>query len=636
MLDALEDHDGNARVGCCRRTCGEVVAGCAAVAADACALGQQCMGGAGGSCSPLAAFACAQGESDPRLPDTFGLGADALVGSGVCVPSTPLHPLGRRELSTHTSPAALGDWALALDARASYTPLSASNAPAGSAAGVFEQVERSQAVLGFIATLPRQGVDAVAEATRLIDAVRESALGQEGAVSLRASGAPGRSHDGFELVSKLVIDLTLDGTWRLADVRRAVLEALIPAPTVIQGWPAAPRIDATHLVLRASVVVRGDGRVVFLVALTTREGEEVAEGELPWVAEDVASGTLLGRAARGWRRACETRIPQQSAPPVDMIWVIDESGSMSDNRKDIAANAAAFFGQALAAGLDFRMGVTNVIPPNSSEWGDEGSIQPTVGRFCSRISTNSDDAGGEDRFLLPSEGAIFAACVFNPPGYEGGDEWGMTNARRAVERHLPRAAPNDPALPRRIRQGAELLVVIVTDEVPQDDDLDYLNAHKGQCALASATATQVQADLAPYLELFKGRSSSHPGGEAVVHLIGGLCPGECADSRSVDITHGYLDLSRALGGQAFDICQRDLGPSLQVILEEVLAKGSPLKLPHVPISASLRVTLDGRVLPRSRAGGFVYHAPTNAIVLLGLGRLEPGSVVTISYAHWGE
>jgi hypothetical protein len=616
--------------------CGEVVAGCAPVAADACGSGQQCTGGAGGSCGPLAALACAQGESDPRLTDTFGLGLDALVGSGVCVPSTPLNPAGRRELTTHTSAALLGDWALVLDARASYTPLSASSAPAGSAAAAFDFVERSQATLGFIATLPRQGADAPAEATRLIDAVRNSTIGQNGAVSLRASGTPGRSHDGFELVSKVVIDLAPTATWRLAEVRKAVLEALIGAPAVIQGWPASPRIDAAHLVLRASVVVRADGRVVFLVALTTREGEDVLDGELPWVAEDVASGTLLSRAGRAWRRACETRIPQQSAPPVDMIWVIDESGSMSDNRGDIAANAAAFFGQALAAGLDFRMGVTNVIPPSSSQWGDEGSIQHTVGRFCSRVSTEDQDAGGEDRFLLPSEGAIFASCVRNPPGYEGGDEWGMTNARRAVEQHLPRAAPGDPALPRRVRQGAELLVVIVTDEVPQDDDLDYLNANSKQCGLPGATATQVKADLAPYLELFEGRSSSHPGGEAVVHVIGGLCPGTCPDGRTVDITHGYLDLSHALGGQAFDICQSDLGPSLQVILEEVLAKGSPLKLPQVPISASLRVTLDGRVLPRSRAGGFVYHAAANAIVLLGLGRLEADSVVTISYAHWGE
>ena len=83
-----------------------------------------------------------------------------------------------------------------------------------------------------------------------------------------------------------------------------------------------------------------------------------------------------------------------------------------------------------------------------------------------------------------------------------------------------------------------------------------------------------------------------PGGEAVVHVIGGLC-GKCASRGQPQIAHGYLDLSHALGGQAFDICQSDLGPSLQVILEEVLAKGSPLKLPQVPISASLRVTLDG-------------------------------------------
>ncbi|MBK8481053.1 MAG: hypothetical protein IPL40_07730 [Proteobacteria bacterium] len=635
VLDALEDHDGNAHVGCCRRHCGEVVAGCAPVAADACGPGQQCTGGAGGGCAPLALFACSQGESDPRLEDTFGLGTDALIGAGVCVPSTPLHQGGQREVSTHTSGAALGDWTLALDARASYTPLSASSAPAGSAAAAFELVEGTQATLGFVVTLPLISADVRSEADRLITAVRNSEVGRDGAVRLRASGAPGRSHDGFDLVSKLVVDLVPSAPWQLAEVRRTVLEALMGAPAVIQGWPATPRIDASFFVLRAAVVMRKDGRAVFVVALTTYEGENAAGSELPWVAEDVASGTLLGRAGRAARRECESTIPHQSSPPVDIIWVIDESFSMSDNRADIASNAAAFFGQALAAGLDFRMGVTNIIPPDSSDWGDTGRIQPTVGRFCSRASSDPSDGGGADRFLLPSEGAIFAACVRNPPGYEGGDEWGMTNARRAVERHLPRAAPGDAALPSRIRQGAETLVIIVTDEVPQDDDLDYVNANSSQCVLPAETATRLETDLQPYFKLFTGQDSAFPGSEAIVHVIGGLCPGSC-DNRSVQIAHGYLDLSRMLGGQTFDICQPDLGPSMQVILEDLLAKGSPLKLAEVPISASLRVTLDGRVLPRSRAGGFVYHAATNAIVLLGLGRLEPDSVVTIAYARWEE
>ena len=62
---------------------------------------------------------------------------------------------------------------------------------------------------------------------------------------------------------------------------------------------------------------------------------------------------------------------------------------------------------------DFRMGVTNVIPQKT---------QTGYAKFCSRISSNKSDSGGTDRFLLPSEQTIFASCIKNPPGYEGGSE----------------------------------------------------------------------------------------------------------------------------------------------------------------------------------------------------------------------
>ena len=37
-------------------------------------------------------------------------------------------------------------------------------------------------------------------------------------------------------------------------------------------------------------------------------------------------------------------------PEADIIWVMDESGSMNDNRYDIVNNAAALFAKAKAAG----------------------------------------------------------------------------------------------------------------------------------------------------------------------------------------------------------------------------------------------------------------------------------------------
>ena len=141
--------------------------------------------------------------------------------------------------------------------------------------------------------------------------------------------------------------------------------------------------------------------------------------------DDLSNGTSLARASDKVFNECDVGTIT-SLPVADIIWVIDESGSMSDNRTDIVNNANNFFSRALSSGLDFRMGVTNVCSPT-------GSYKSSVGNFCSTVSTNTSDLGGADRFLLPSEQTIFSACIKNPPGYEGGSEYGMVNATRGGE-----------------------------------------------------------------------------------------------------------------------------------------------------------------------------------------------------------
>jgi len=178
----------------------------------------------------------------------------------------------------------------------------------------------------------------------------------------------------------------------------------------------------------------------------------------------------------------------------------------------------------------------------------------------------------------------------------------LDNAKAAVTKHLPRAA-NDPS---KIRPDAKLVIIVATDETPNElmGVLSYTNY--SQCTLDATTQGKVNLVIQPYLSLFQGVTD--PQATAVLHVIGGVCNSSC----DADVAHGYKELVQQLGGQVGDVCQKSLGDTLQVIIDSIVAAASPIKLDHVPISASLGVMLDGAEIKRSRTNGFDYRASAHS------------------------
>jgi hypothetical protein len=113
------------------------------------------------------------------------------------------------------------------------------------------------------------------------------------------------------------------------------------------------------------------------------------------------------------------------------------------------------------------------------------------------------------------------------------------------------------------------------------------------------------------------------------HLIGGVCNNSC----SANIGHGYRELAQAFQGQIGDVCQKDLGNTLQVIIDSIVGAASPVKLDYVPISASLAATMDGVEIKRSRTNGFDYRSSSNTLAFINV-KYKKGSEVVASYKRW--
>jgi hypothetical protein len=627
VADGDEDKNGDGHLGCCRQSCGETLKDCPAPQKDGCSAGQTC--GGGNLCQPAIAFVCSNGETDPKKKITFDDGVlDKDRPTFICKSGSETDPAGLKKMKFEKS--TVGDWHLALETGSSTSAVTIASAKAKEAAAAFDLADPVKRVAGFVASVPTSEKDLFKLTTDLITQLTQKLPGATSVTQL-SSGALATSHDKFSTVLGVQLLATV-GPSSVSKVRNGVLPLLLGRPaSELGGLPGDYGPSGTTFLIRFQTLLRADDRLLVMGAVAEQALASDPTKDTGYHLDDLSNGTGLAQAKDSDAVECDPFL-LSGLPVADIIWVVDESGSMEDNRAEVAANAKDFFARALKSGLDFRMAVTGVVDPN-------GSFKSSVGKLCSSTyafdtsgklvnAADANDLGGSDRFLLPTEQTIFESCVMNPPAYEGGSEYGLVNAYQAVVKHLPRKAGD----PTKIRPGATLVIVVVTDELPQSltdkDPFGMIFDYKA-CTVTAAKKQQIlDVFYKTDMDLYKGVTMNGEGA-AVMHVIGGVCNNTCG----ADIAHGYLEISQALGGISADVCQANLGASLQLMIDAIVGAASPAILEYVPISASLAVALGKSELKRSRSVGFDYSAKQNSIIFFNL-TIKKGDQVVASYRRW--
>ena len=196
-----------------------------------------------------------------------------------------------------------------------------------------------------------------------------------------------------------------------------------------------------------------------------------------------------------------------------------------------------------------------------------------------------------------------------------------------VLKHLPRTS-GDPS---KIRPEATLVIIVATDELPASlMNKDLFGMFEYQlCNVSAAKKAKILGTFyKTHVDLYQGITSNGEGA-AIMHVIGGVCGNSCG----ADIAHGYMEISQVLGGTTADVCQSNLGASLQLMIDSITGAASPAVLQYVPISASLAVAVDLTVLKRSRTQGFDYSAASNSLIFLST-PIKKGTQVVVSYRRW--
>jgi hypothetical protein len=287
---------------------------------------------------------------------------------------------------------------------------------------------------------------------------------------------------------------------------------------------------------------------------------------------------------------------------VDILWVVDNSGSMLTKQQNLSAGFSSFANVFQSKNFDFRMAVvTSDI--RGAPTGQEGVFQARAfGGTTYTIVTNS----------TPNMADHFKANV------EVGDT-GNANATilDAINLSLSPsllAGANTGFL----RSDAHLAVIVLSDA----DDND-------SAASVSATTTFLNNLKPDRFDVITRTYKKNFTVSAVVvdtsNASNAACPMPFEDGIK------FKQIVSATNGSLASICEADFSAGLNQISQRIAEAITEIPLGRVPNVATIRITFNGTVVPKDPVNGWSYSATGNKVIFHGNSIPTDNTSISIDY-----
>ena len=314
---------------------------------------------------------------------------------------------------------------------------------------------------------------------------------------------------------------------------------------------------------------------------------------------------LLGEGIRD-RRQTDV-FEQTSGREVDVLFVVDNSGSMSEEQSNLRDNFGEFITGAEQFQNDYQLGIvtTDIDNPNQSGRliGAPGLMRrgADVERtFRDRVEVGTNGSG-EERGLEAAHLALSDPLAFDT-GVACGGDGDCVMPDRCVEGAC--GGPNRGF----VREGAALEIVFVSDED------DY-----------SAGTLNFYVDFLKNIKGFRNESLFHA--HAIVGALDGRARSCQSPNGSADAGQRYVEVANRTNGQVFSICDADFGRPLQAIGNQAFGLPVQFFLSRPALGATVTVTVDGRPV----AAGWVYDEETNSVVFEEGSVPQAGQTIQVDY-----
>ena len=311
------------------------------------------------------------------------------------------------------------------------------------------------------------------------------------------------------------------------------------------------------------------------------------------------------------------------SPKIDLLWVIDNSGSMHNSQVNIANNFSSFISDFSNRNYDFRMAV---IATDAYRELYTGST--TVSLFKSAAGTS---------ILTPNTFNLTSAFISNiMVGITGyGDERALQSIKVAMD---------NPANNGLLRPDSYFAIIVVGDEDDfSHDGSDYI---KDQYS-AYTDPNHVKYNVAKghtiekyveYLETLTGSSGATKRFSVNSIVIKNNDTNCLSQLTGGGQEYGIRNqsLAEATGGVVASLCE-DFSIELQKISQNILTLSTQFFLKREPIPESIVVTVDGVVIPSMDSnpgpltGGWKYNPDTMSIMFYGDYIPKAGAQISIDF-----
>ena len=296
---------------------------------------------------------------------------------------------------------------------------------------------------------------------------------------------------------------------------------------------------------------------------------------------------------------------------IDILWVVDNSGSMANLQANVASNFSSFITRFKEKSFDFQMAVTTTEAWREHKGNQYCAQQNNISRYRSNsgvsiLTSNTPDL--EDAFLSNiTQGT--SGC---------GDE-------RALSSMIAALTNTDNSNLDFPRDGAYLAVIVVSDEDDfSHDGGDYLWNDYDYEGL-----TPVQ-DFVDAMDVITGSSSARR--LYNVSTIG-IFDDQCRDDNTPDgqIAVRVGELSDLTDGIKASVCADNFAENLEIIGEKIVILSSQFYLSREPVIESIQVIVDGTTVAQSSEDGWQYIAESNSIQFYGNAIPVQGANIQINF-----
>lgn len=304
---------------------------------------------------------------------------------------------------------------------------------------------------------------------------------------------------------------------------------------------------------------------------------------------------------------------------IDILWVIDNSGSMSPLQINLTNNFNSFINQFQSKGYNFHIGVTTTDAYraganffNNSNW---SKFRDGVGSQHTGIFV-----------ILPTTLNLIPTFVTNAKqGASGsGDERAFSSLKAAL---------SNPFNSSFLRSNSFLSVIILSDEDDFSDPTRDENSWQYMGGMDDHSYTNPGLEsVDSYVSYLDTLTNSTPeirryNVSAISVLDNDCLADHIADSSSAIVGQRYMEFANKTNGVLGSICDSSYADALISIQKSIVELGTQFYLDRAPIVSSITVHVDGASVFESAVNGWTYNSAANSLIFHG--SAIPGSGASI-------